>query len=86
MLKPSIATVAIMTFLNNWNEFIMAQMYLTDRWRTLPFTVLDLTGQYSSDYAAQFAAMALSAAPAIIVYILLNKHITKGVAMGAVKG
>ena len=86
MLKPSIATVAIMTFLNNWNEFIMAQMYLRDRWRTLPFTVLDLTGQYSSDYAAQFAAMALSAAPAIIVYIVLNKHITKGVAMGAVKG
>lgn len=87
MLKPSIATVAIMTFLNNWNEFMMASTYLsTPKWKTLPFSVLEFTGQYSSNYAVQFAVMALTAAPAVIVYIILNKHITKGVAMGAVKG
>ena len=87
MLKTSIATVSIMTFLNNWNEFMMARIYLsTDTWKTLPFSILDFTGQYSSNYAIQFAVMALTAAPAIIVYIILNKHITKGVAMGAVKG
>ncbi|TCL56893.1 carbohydrate ABC transporter membrane protein 2 (CUT1 family) [Kineothrix alysoides] len=87
LLKPSIATVAIMTFLNNWNEFIMASTYLSSpKWKTLPFSVLEFTGQYSSNYAVQFAVMSLTAAPAVIVYILLNKHITKGVAMGAVKG
>jgi len=87
LLKPSIATVAIMTFLNNWNEFIMASTYLSSpKWKTLPFSVLEFTGQYSSNYAVQFAVMALTAAPAVIVYILLNKHITKGVTMGAVKG
>lgn len=87
LLKSSIATVAIMTFLNNWNEFMMASVYLsTPKWKTLPFSVLEFTGQYSSNYAVQFAVMALTAAPAVIVYILLNKHITKGVAMGAVKG
>ena len=87
MLKPSIATVAIMTFLNNWNEFMMASTYLSSpTWKTLPFSVLEFTGQYSSNYAVQFAVMALTAAPAVIVYICLNKHITKGVAMGAVKG
>ena len=87
MLKTSIATVSIMTFLNNWNEFMMARIYLSsDTWKTLPFSILDFTGQYSSNYAIQFAVMTLTAAPAIIVYIILNKHITKGVAMGAVKG
>lgn len=87
MLKSSIATVSIMTFLNNWNEFMMASTYLSSpTWKTLPFSVLEFTGQYSSNYAVQFAIMALTAAPAVIVYILLNKHITKGVAMGAVKG
>lgn len=87
MLKSSIATVAIMTFLNNWNEFMMASTYLSSpKWKTLPFSVLEFTGQYSSNYAVQFAVMALTAAPAVIVYIILNKHITKGVAMGAVKG
>ncbi|MDO4313078.1 MAG: carbohydrate ABC transporter permease [Eubacteriales bacterium] len=87
MLKSSIATVAIMTFLNNWNEFMMASTYLSSpKWKTLPFSVLEFTGEYSSNYAVQFAVMALTAAPAVIVYIILNKHITKGVAMGAVKG
>ncbi len=87
LLKPSIATVAIMTFLNNWNEFMMASTYLSSpRWKTLPFSVLEFTGEYSSNYAVQFAVMALCAAPAVIVYLVLNKHITKGVAMGAVKG
>ena len=87
MLKSSIATVSIMTFLNNWNEFMMASTYLSSpTWKTLPFSVLEFTGQYSSNYAVQFAVMALTAAPAVIVYILLNKHITKGVALGAVKG
>lgn len=87
MLKPSIATVSIMTFLNNWNEFMMARTYLsTPTWKTLPFSLLEFTGQYRSNYAIQFAVMALTAAPAVIVYVILNKHITKGVAMGAVKG
>lgn len=87
MLKPSMATVAIMTFLNNWNEFIIASTYLSSpKWKTLPFSVLEFTGQYSSNYAVQFAVMALTAAPAVIAYIVLNKFIIKGVAMGAVKG
>lgn len=87
MLKSSLVTVSIMTFLNNWNEFMMASTYLSSpKWKTLPFSVLEFTGLYSSNYAVQFAVMALSAAPMIIIYIILNKQITKGVAMGAVKG
>ena len=87
LMKSSISTVSIMTYLNNWNEFMMATTYLSSpKWKTLPFCILEFTGQYSSNYAVQFAVMALSAAPAIIVYVILNKHITKGVAMGAVKG
>lgn len=87
LMKSSIATVAIMTYLNNWNEFMMASTYLSSKtWKTLPFSVLEFTGEYSSNYAVQFAVMALTALPAVIIYMLLNKHITKGVAMGAVKG
>lgn len=87
MLKNSLITVSIMTFISNWNEFMMASTYLSSpKWKTLPFSVLEFTGQYSSNYAVQFAVMALSAAPVVILYILLNRHITKGVALGAVKG
>ena len=87
MLRSSLMTVSIMTFLNNWNEFMMASTYLSSaKWKTLPFSVLEFTGMYASNYAVQFAVMALTAAPAVIVYIILNKQITNGVAMGAVKG
>lgn len=87
LLKTSLVTVSIMTFLNNWNEFMMASTYLNSpKWKTLPFSVLEFTGLYSSNYAVQFAVMSLTAAPMVIMYIILNKHITKGVAMGAVKG
>lgn len=87
MLKTSLVTVSIMTFLNNWNEFMMAMTYLsTPTWKTLPFSVLEFTGIYASNYAAQFAVMALTAAPMVIVYLFLSKYITEGVAMGAVKG
>lgn len=87
MLKTSLVTVSIMTFLNNWNEFMMARTYLSsDAWKTLPFSVLEFTGMYASNYSVQFAVMALTAAPMVILYLLLNRHITEGVAMGAVKG
>jgi raffinose/stachyose/melibiose transport system permease protein len=85
--KPALVTVTIMTFLDNWNEFIMACTYLSsDKFRTLPFAVMNFAGPYAQDYGAQFAVMALVALPAIIIYFLLNEQITKGVTVGAVKG
>ncbi|MFS1009419.1 carbohydrate ABC transporter permease [Enterococcus casseliflavus] len=86
IVKAPTMTVAIMTFLSTWNEYIMAATYLSsDSYRTLPFSVQNFVGQYSSNYSAQFAVMFLSSLPAIIVYIVLNDKITKGAAMGAVK-
>ncbi len=87
VVKPALVTVAILTFLNTWNEFIMAMTYLSsDTWKTLPFAVTNFAGQYASDVAAQFAVMTLTALPSLIVFIILNKQITKGVMLGAVKG
>lgn len=85
--KPALVTVTVTTFLNTWNEFIMAATYLTsDRFRTLPFSVYNFAGQYASNYAVQFAVMTIVALPSLIVYIALNEQVTKGVTLGAVKG
>jgi raffinose/stachyose/melibiose transport system permease protein len=87
LTKPAVITIIIMTFLNTWNEFIMAVTYLSkETLRTLPFSVWNFAGQYASNYSVQFAVMTLTAIPAIIIYILLNEHITKGITLGAVKG
>jgi len=84
--RPAISTLVIMTFLNTWNEFIMAATYLSsDKYKTLPFAVYNFAGQYVSNYAVQFAVMALVALPSLIIYIVLNEHITKGAMAGAVK-
>lgn len=84
--RPAISTVVIMTFLNTWNEFIMAATYLSsDKYKTLPFAVYNFAGQYASNYSVQFAVMALVALPSLIIYILMNEQITKGAMAGAVK-
>ena len=86
MAKAGFVTVSIMTFLNCWNEFIMANTYLaSDEKRTLPFSIIRFHGQYSADYAIQFAVMMLVAIPAILIFFLFSKYVIAGVTAGAVK-
>ena len=87
LTMPAVVTVAVTTFLNCWNEFIMAYTFISDdTLKTLPFSVMNFAGQYSSDYGSQFAVMVLTSIPAIIIYAIFNEKITKGVTAGAVKG
>ena len=87
MAMPATMTVGVMTFLNNWNEFIMANTYLaTDDKRTLPFSIIRFQGQYSSDYAVQFACMVLVAVPALLLYFSFSRRIMEGATAGAIKG
>jgi raffinose/stachyose/melibiose transport system permease protein len=87
MTGPAIVTVCLMTFLNNWNEFIMAYTYLSsDELRTLPFSIIKFQGAYRSDYAIQFACMTLVAAVPLVLYFFFSKRILAGVTAGALKG
>ncbi|GHT77393.1 sugar ABC transporter permease [Spirochaetia bacterium] len=84
--KPALVAIVVTTFLNSWNEFIMAVTYLNDnRFRTLPFSVYNFAGRYSSDYAVQFAVMTITALPTIVLFIVFNEQMTKGIMLGSVK-
>lgn len=86
LATPATVTVATMTFLASWNEFIMANTYLaSDDLRTLPFSVIRFEGQYSSDYAVQFACMVIVAVPALAFYLFFSKHVMAGATAGAVR-
>ncbi|HEY0992871.1 MAG TPA: carbohydrate ABC transporter permease [Kofleriaceae bacterium] len=86
LARPATITVSVMTFLTCWNEFIMANTYLaSDDLRTLPFSIIRFQGQYSADYAAQFACMVIVAIPALVLYLAFSKHIMAGATSGAVK-
>lgn len=87
MTKPAIATVCVLNFITWWNEFIMANTFLvSEDFKTLPFSIMKFTGQYSSNYGAQFAVMTCIAIPSILFYLLFTEQLTKGITAGAVKG
>lgn len=87
LVHPAIITVIIMTYISTWNEFIMAATFIADdSLRTLPYAVYNFAGEYSADYAVQFAVMMLVAIPSLLIYVFLSDQITAGVTEGALKG
>ncbi|WP_314590683.1 carbohydrate ABC transporter permease [Paenibacillus terrigena] len=84
---PPIMTVCILTFINIWNEYIMAATFISsEKLKTLPFGVYSFVSQYSVNYGAIGAFLVLGALPVIVIYFLLAEKITKGMVAGAVKG
>ena len=75
-----------LTALSAWNEFMFANVFLSDpNQKTLPIGLLALKGTYSTDYAALCAALTMSAVPIILVYVLMSNKIQSGMVAGAVK-
>jgi len=87
MSKPAIATVTILCFINNWNEFVFALVLINDSaLQTLPLGLQNFAGQYSTNYVAQMAGLTMALIPILVVFLFLEKEIVKGMTAGAVKG
>lgn len=85
--RSSIVTVAVVTFINIWNDLLLPQIFLTDSSKmTLPVGLTEFQGRYATNYVAMIAAVLITIVPSIIVYIWLHKHIMEGMVAGAVKG
>ncbi len=87
LLLPITATIGIMNLLWMWNDFLLPLIMLQSPSRyTLLLSTNMLHGKYASDWPAILSALILSALPMVIVYVLLQKHIIKGITEGALKG
>ena len=88
IMKPAIATQAIFSFVNSWNNLFMPLILLTDQKNyTRPIMVSLLRGDiYKTEYGSIYLGLLLTVLPLIIVYLLLSKYIIAGVALGSVKG
>ncbi len=87
LMKPALATVGIYTFLQCWNEFLFANVFLTSEKKyTLPCAVYSLKGKDMVNYGLLGAGLALATFPMLIVYVLLSKRIQESFIVGAVKG
>jgi ABC-type glycerol-3-phosphate transport system permease component len=86
LAKGAIATVAILLFLANWNEFILALVLLRDAGRyTLTLGINSQLGQYTSDYHLIAAASIIASLPVFAIYLALQRQFEQGVAEGALK-
>lgn len=83
---PALSTLIILDFLATWNEFLLAQIFLSsDTMKTVTTGILAFSGEYSTNYPLMMSGVLLSVLPVLIVYIIFQKHFVNGFS-GAVKG
>lgn len=86
LLKPTTATLVILNVLAFWNDYLLPSLVLGKKnLYTLPLSTYSFYGTYSSDYGVIMAALVLTVAPILILYLFLQKEIINGVVAGAVK-
>ncbi len=87
MLKPAIASLAIMTFMNNWNEFLWPIIITTRKEKLTVTALLRSIGDTSlnGNYGVLLAAATLSALPILLLYLCFRKQMINGILEGAGK-
>ncbi|MGV8968009.1 MAG: carbohydrate ABC transporter permease [Cellulomonas sp.] len=87
LARPAVATVVILTVLGVWNEYVLASVVFSNQ-ALLPLQVglLAFQGSYFSQYGLMMAATTITTLPIVIVYLMFQKNIIRGVMAGAVKG
>lgn len=88
ILKPTMVSVGILETMWLWNDYLLPYLVLDrKKYTTIPILIQYFRGGYGRvEMGPMMASIVLTIVPIIIVYILCQKHIIKGVAAGAVKG
>ncbi|MFD3257857.1 carbohydrate ABC transporter permease [Paenibacillus lentus] len=85
--RPALATVIILNFIYNWNEYLFALVLITSaEFKTLPLGLSNFVGIETASLTLQMAALTIALIPIIIFYLLLQKQLVNGMTAGAVKG
>ena len=87
LMKPALSTVGIYAYLQCWNEFMFANVFISDqKHRTLPVGIKALSGAYTTDWGPIGAALVIATFPTLIAYVFLSRKIQDSFIAGAVKG
>lgn len=90
LLKPIIATIALLSFQASWNEYLMPTLFTISRpeQRTLivGITALKNSGNAASNWNLMLAGATIAMLPILVCYVIANKYFVEGLAAGAVKG
>ena len=86
ILKPTIATVAIIDAMAFWNDYLLPSLVLGRKeLYTIPIATKVFYGTYSTDTGLIMAALLLAMLPILILYLFLQRYIVEGITAGAVK-
>nr|WP_246021394.1 carbohydrate ABC transporter permease [Paenibacillus lentus] len=87
MSLPALATVTILSFLHSWNDFSFALVFISKTsLKTLPLGIANFADGYQTDYGLTLAGMTISVIPTVIMYLIFQEQVMKGMTAGAVKG
>jgi multiple sugar transport system permease protein len=85
--KPALATLTVLSFLANWNDFIWPVYVLFSPERlTLPAGLKLLQGAYTTDYPVIMAGATLASLPVLVLYVFVQRYVIEGVARSGIKG
>ncbi len=87
LAKPALATIAILTFMFSWNDFLGPLIYLSEKTKsTLALGLAMFVGQQTSEWALLMAASILMMIPMILIFFFFQKYIIQGFTMSGIKG
>lgn len=87
--RPGLVTAAILNFLGIWNEYLFALVFInTPDKKTLPLGLasVSMQAQYRTDWGLMFAGLVIVMVPTLLVYLVLQRQLTRGITVGALKG
>jgi ABC-type glycerol-3-phosphate transport system permease component len=82
---PALVTLGIINTLNCWNDVLIALLTMQKN-RTLMVGISALKGEFSDQIPLFTAGIVIAAAPIVILYVIFQRRIVSGIAVGAVKG
>lgn len=87
LVKPAVATYAILRFIWTWNDYQNPLIFLrTDKWFTLPLAMQKFTSMSGEFYSLIMAGAVSAIFPLLIIFIIGQKSVIEGIALGGVKG
>ena len=87
MVKPTLAVLAVFTFIGSWGEFLWPSILLTkDSMYTLPVGINNLQGMFSANWRFIAAGSIIATIPIIIFFLAMQRYFISGENDGAVKG
>ncbi|MDH5174000.1 MAG: carbohydrate ABC transporter permease [Elusimicrobiota bacterium] len=86
LCKPVVAALGIFTFMGSWNAFLWPLIIMIkENMYTLPVALANLSGQYATKFGLLMAGAVVVVAPVIIVFIIAQRYVIKGVAVTGLK-